>query len=89
MAVIAIPRYWRGLATMAGWRRGPMPMPQLMGMLDRDLSLLKAALVLSPILARMEAAASEALVLSEMDCSRRFRRACKRARKSLNRPKSL
>jgi hypothetical protein len=87
MAVIAIPRYWRGLATTAEWRRGPMP--QLMGVLERDLSLLRAALVLSPILARMEAAAGEALVWSELDCCRRFRRACKRARNSLNRPKSL
>jgi len=64
-------------------------MPQRMGILDRDLSLVRAALVLSPILVRMEAAAGEALVWSEMDCSRRFRRACKRARKSLNSPKSL
>jgi hypothetical protein len=87
MAVIAIPRYWRGLATRAGWRRGLIP--KRMGALDRDLSLLRAALALSPILARMEAAAGEALVWSEVDCSRRFRRACKRARKSLNRPKSL
>jgi len=58
-------------------------------MLDRDLSLLRAALVLSPILARIEAAAAEALVWLEMDCSWRFRRACKRVRKSFNRPKFL